>query len=326
MPMLKNRIQLRYRYRLHDIQLQLIGEDSIVLGCIREILQDFGLQPSTPKAEAPQLHLTCTARSDSRIPAEAREIGLQDGIRAWSAGEQVFLSCDAHIACLSPRSGTGEVVIPALACDVRKDLLIYSLMLLLRPRGYFGLHASGVVREGAGYLWIAGRRAGKSTHVYSLVRRGWAYLGDDALLIRFGDNQVEALSLRRDLYLDPALVDCFPELEEVTASLSANGKKRIAVQKLYPQASTGSCIPQILVFPEITLAKRSRIEPLEPAAVVPWLISQSIVFSLGAGISAHLELLCQLALQARSYRLFAGQDLKEDPGLVADLLKDFVVT
>lgn len=311
------------RYSLHGLTVDVHSDSSPVTATVHGILEHLGLVPSDMKPNRAGLTLRLSSRSQASVPVEAQEIAQQDGIRAWSDGCRIYLTCDGHAIRLHPQAGVGDGVLPSEPSIVRKDVLIYSLLLLLRRRGFYGLHASGVSREGAGYLFVADRGSGKSTHSYSLVRQRWKYLGDDAVLLRPRDGLVEALALRRDLCLDPRLARHFPEVGvhgEVSPFVGKN-KRRLAMHALYPDQQIDRCVPRVILFPEITLATGSRLIPLKPAAALPRLIAQSAVFALDSDvIPRHVEVLNQLAQQARSYRLLAGQDLKEEPELIADLL------
>src|SRR5215207_6256123 len=67
-------------------------------------------------------------------------------------------------------------------------------MVALRRCGLFELHAAGVVEpeSGGGYLVVGPSGSGKSTLATQLASVGWGYLSDDALLLRGGDESVEA--------------------------------------------------------------------------------------------------------------------------------------
>jgi hypothetical protein len=290
------------------------------------IFEHLGLVPYDKQPIRGVVVMRLSARSPVvSLPPGAQEIAQHDDIRAWSAGRQIYLTCAGHTVRLHPTAGIGDGALPSLPSSVRKDVVIYGLLLLLRHCGLYGLHASGVSGESTGFLFVAGRGSGKSTHTYSLVRQGWEYLGDDAVLLRSHYDQVEALALRQDLYLDTTMARRFPEMrsDRERDDFTSNPKQRLAMHRLFPEQQIDRCVPRVLLFPEITSATRSQLVPLKPAAALPRLIAESAVFSLDVDlIPQHLEVLSQLALQAQSYRLLAGQDLEAEPELVADLFRD----
>src|SRR3712207_4309751 len=85
----------------------------------------------------------------------------------------------------------------------------FSLLELLRHRGLFHLHAAGLTRDGRGILLAGNTGAGKSTLTVSLVRSGWDFLSDDAVLLRAHAGGVEALAIPDEFHLDPALAHRF---------------------------------------------------------------------------------------------------------------------
>ncbi len=315
----------RQRYGVYGIGVDVLGETP-VLGAIHAALAHLGIEPVAGGGEAADVVLRCSAEPGAvRVPAGARAVAEQGGIRAWSRGGALYLGCDGHACRLDLAGGAGEVMVPPPPRRPRKDILTYALLLLLRRRGLFALHASGVARDGAGCLFVARSGSGKSTQTYALVRQGWEYLSDDALLLRARGEQVEALALRRDLCLDPALARAFPEVTAhgVEDSRSEKGKRRLAMRALHPERLIDGCVPRLLVFPEIVSAPVSRMVPLRPAEALRRLVGESVVVALDPAVMpAHLAALGALVRQARSWRLLAGRDLEARPELVAPLIED----
>jgi hypothetical protein len=311
------------RYRLHGLLVEVTADDPAVLDRVHPVLAHLGLALADEAGKA-DVVLRYPARPGAvQIPATARMTAEQDGIRAWSGGGLLYLECDGHAVHLDLSAGVAESTIPPAPTPPRKDIVIYTLLLLLRRRGLYALHASGVARAGAGFLFVAPCGSGKSTQTYGLVRQGWEYLGDDALLLRVRGDAVEALALRRDLCLDPALAHAFPEV--VThgegGPFAARGKRRLRMRALHPGRLIERCVPRVLVFPEIVPNPVSRLAPLGPAETLARLVEQSVVVALDPdALPAHFEALGRLARQARGWRLLAGRDLKERPGAVAALL------
>jgi hypothetical protein len=317
-------VAARACYAAHGIRLELSVDDARLAAGVRDVLEHFGLGRVPPTAEPPttRLHFTSWQHAEP-VPADATEVGWQDGIRARAAAGAIWLTADHHCVRLDPAAGLAEGVLPRTPSALRKDLIIYAVLLLLRRRGYYGLHASGVVADGAGCLLVAPSGSGKSTSTYGLVRQGWHYLGDDALLLHAAGDEVEALALRRDICLDPALQGSFPELRTRgrTGRFAGRGKRRLAMRELYPERLLDRCVPRLLVFPELAAVAESRLVPLGVADVLPRLVAQSAVFGLDPEAApGHLAVLARLARQTRAYRLLAGWDLKADPERVAPLL------
>lgn len=316
--------RLRERYRLHEVRVDLVGDDSAVLEWVHAVLEHIGLLPAEEAGGAAEVVLRCSARADAvRMPPDVRLIAEQDGIRAWGGGGQLYLECDGHASRVDLAEGTAECALAPPPASPRKDVILYTLLLLLRRRGLYALHASAVARNGSGYLFAAPCGSGKSTQTYGLVRQGWDYLADDALLLRVSGDEVEALALRRDLCLDPALSHTFPEVSVhgEGGPFAARGKRRLPMRALHPERLIDRTVPRLLVFPEIVAQPTSRLVPLGQAEALAKLIEQSVVFNLDPEVlRQHLGVLERLVRQAPGYRLLAGRDLKEHPEGVAALL------
>lgn len=55
------------------------------------------------------------------------------------------------------------------------DLVMAALMEMLKERGFCGLHAAALTREGRGYLFPGDAGSGKTTIALGLVRKGFGY-------------------------------------------------------------------------------------------------------------------------------------------------------
>jgi hypothetical protein len=312
-------------YEVHGVQVALFADDPEVLGELDTIFRLLGLLPrasgSTEKGDV--ITLRFSYRKHSWQISGANMAGEQDGILAYADPKYTYLCCEGHTARLEASMGTGDVVMPFPSTRLRKDFIVYALLLLLRRRGLYGLHASGVSQGGNGLLFVGGCRSGKSTQTYNLVRQGWGYLGDDSLLLHVRGEIVEAVALRRDLMLNPVPFEAYPELagRERARTVCRTVKWCVPMCEMYPAQLIARCIPRVLVFPEIVTSARSRLVPLGQAAALVQLVSQSVVFTLDReAIPGHLQVLGSLTRQAQSYRLLAGQDLKEHPEIISAIL------
>lgn len=318
-------LHLRLR-EAHGVGVHLTGDDPGMLSQASAILQHFGLTPVGREVVADPLrvHLTCGAPSTA--PASgAREIARQAGIRALAAADRVWLVAEDQCIRLDPESGEAEVMFSRALSELRKDMLIYGALFLLRGRRLFGLHASAIARGGEGLLLVAESGSGKSTTTYALVRSGWSYLADDAVLLQADRQHVKAIALRRDLGLHPSLISHFPEVAALgdLAAYADRGKLRLDMRTCFPDRLVDRCIPRALVFPEIVDEADSRLIPLEAAGALPMLAAQSVLVGLEAAMPAgHMATLVRLAHQAESYRLLLGRDLQAHPERTAQLLDE----
>jgi hypothetical protein len=309
-----------------ELQVELRGDDDEVAARVAAILASYGMT-CTRDPGASGVTFELARAGVVRVPAAAREVGRQDGIRAWDDHGTIYLCCDAHTVRVEPGTGRCVGALPRTSDGVRKDVVVYGVLLLLRRRGVYGLHAAAVAWKGTGCLLVADRRAGKSTAALNLLRAGWSYLSDDAVALHACGGVVEALPLRRDCRLDDDALRHFPELGDRWAADPAaeGGKRRLDVRAHFPDRVRDRCTPRALVFPTLVPAPTSRLVPLDRAGALMRLVRQSVVIRLdAAGAPPHLDVLARLVAQARSYRLLAGRDLLGDPQRTARLLEEVV--
>jgi hypothetical protein len=314
------------RYGVHGLVIDVQGNESVARALVARVMDQLGLRPGAgPAGASVSLRISPWTRA-AQVPASARMLAEHDGIRAWSSDGLLYLDSPGHLLRLDVPAAAAEYWLREHA-TLRKDIIVHALFLLLRRRGYYGLHASGVARGESGCLFVAGCGSSKSTQTFALARQGWGYLADDALLLRGGRDAVEALALRRDLYLDPALSHAFPEVAAHGGSAPASrGKRRMAMSEMFPAQLVDRCVPRLLVFPEIAARGRSRFVRLRPADALARLMDQSACLTLDRdAFSGHVELLSRLVGQARSYRLLAGRDLRDDPEAIARYLSAIIL-
>lgn len=205
----------------------------------------------------------------------------------------------------------------------QRDFLLLSVLMLLRPHGYYGLHANGVMRDGKGYLIVGGSGRGKTTLTISLVYAGWQFVADDALVLRQTATGIAALALRRSFACTPQTLARFPELARAAAAQPGglDDKGVIALESLYPDRFIPNCVPGVLLFPRIAGEAHSRLVPLDATSAMATLLEQSAgIFTDHTAGVWHMAVLGQLLQQTRSYHLLAGRDVYEEPMALSHLL------
>jgi hypothetical protein len=197
--------------------------------------------------------------------------------------------------------------------DQRMFFLV-GFLILLRSHGLYGLHASGLSAGHGGVLIVGPSGSGKTTLALSLIREGWRYLADDALMLRASDDRVEALALRRGFSLTRDAGQRFPELQTAVATGQAlsGGKRLVDWLRLYPERQTSRCRPDLLLFPRITDRRVSEFRPLDETASVIRLMEQSPgIFTDRSGVETQMRVLSRLVAQSSSYEVLLGRDVFE---------------
>jgi hypothetical protein len=262
------------------------------------------------------------------VPRGAQPVPGLKGFRGLAEAHQCYLTDGYSLLHLQPGQGQGYARLApnffARPPRLQRAFWTYGLLKLLRPLGAYWLHGAGVVsRKGTGVLIVGPSGSGKSTLTIGLIRQGWSYLSDDALLLRRQPDGIAALAWRRHASVDAGAAAAYADLPlgEETADPTGKPKRRVAIEAVYPAQHTARCLPQVLLFPRIVPHAPSALVPLDPPTALKQLLSESgpALFD-HATMSPHLNILTRLLQQATPYELHAGLDLHREPGRLSQLL------
>lgn len=316
-------------YNLHGTWLG-VGSDAASVGEQLQMLSAyFGLEASAMVPPECHVRLTFLTQAPSlSIPMHAYCTAQQHGLQIRQAGSQLYVQDGGWVVRLDPASCTGLGTFPPAdgrgSPSLRMDLLLYSLLLLLRYQGFYPEHAACVAYDGVGCLLVGDSGSGKSTLTLGLVQEGWQYLADDAILLRDCRDTVEAMPLRRELCLAPEAVRTFPDTMGHWRPSRWPGdlKQRLDIQTLYPAQVRSTCVPHLLLFPTIVSAPQSQLLPMARSEALLRLIQQSALVTVESQMApGHLDVMARLVRQTWHYKLLAGQDLAGDPRRIALLLE-----
>jgi hypothetical protein len=311
-------------FACHDIVLELRLAADEYGDELEPLLDGLSFRRTEPSEQA-DVCIAIGPSGPANQPVEgARELFRLDGFRAVEAGGSDFYLTDgASLFHLQARTGRGDAALAPSFFDKRPSLRTnfwaFGLLKLLRPRGIFSLHAAGVVSpQGAGVLIIGASGSGKTTLALGLIRQGWRYLSDDAVLLRArpGGGGVEALAFRKGFYVDGSAGPDYQDLEmgEPVPDASGGDRRPVDLRRTHPGLSAAGCWPGILLFPRIVpAAAGSVIAPISRSDALGRLLEASgpQLFDR-ATISGQLELLNVLVRQTSSYQVEAGSDLRRD--------------
>ena len=106
-------------------------------------------------------------------------------------------------------------------------LLFIALVLALRWRGIFHLHAGALVApDGCGILVSGHAGAGKSTLTLALLEAGCAHLGDDAVFLSSRPGDPAVLAFPRPFHVAPRTAEAFPRIAALLDDFLPSGEKR----------------------------------------------------------------------------------------------------
>ncbi|MEO6725807.1 MAG: hypothetical protein ABIP14_10985 [Blastocatellia bacterium] len=202
---------------------------------------------------------------------------------------------------------------------------LFALLMLLRKRRLYHLHAAAIVSP-YGKLWLicGAQRAGKTTLATALGLAGWQPVSDDSLLVG-GDEQSAWLTpLKKYFHMGDELLRRWPQLDCIerhhqyldrtcTGGLEFFGTRQLAEAKFRR-------IDHV-VLPQITNEQTSRIEPLTRSEALLRLAEQSMFFQLWRDHTARQwQWLNELAANAVCHRLFSAADILAEPHAAARVL------
>ena len=290
----------------------------------------FNIEDGIPHAVAPSilLRLESAGRSD-RQPTLLPNSSQNPGLTALISENSVRLLCGSVEFSIDTSTSFAAGILTGDSWDwpieTCQEFFRLCLVVLMARIGRYALHSCGVVNDGTGFLIVGKSGSGKTTLAISLVRQGWGYLSDEALVLRKSHCGVTALAFQRGFSCAPSMASHFPELAfpEVMGAVFNGNKSLVDLEPLFPGQFVPRCRPQVLLFPEVVSTKRSRLVPMDQTSTLISLIQESPLTTNNRTLASdQVDVLKGLAYQATSFRLLAGTDVYDDPEAVTRLLME----
>jgi hypothetical protein len=318
-------------YLLHDLTLEVRQEGHENGDDLPLLLQDLSFTSTPGPVKKPSLHLSvCLSGDGDGVPRRAREVFRADGFRGLDAGEDFYLTDGSSLFHLQALRGRGKAQLAPSFFNkppvLQRNFWAFGLLKLLRPLGIYSLHAAGVVgNKGLGILIVGESGSGKSTLAIGLIRRGWGYLSDDAVLLRPAPEGIKALAFRRHSYINADAAADYSDLPlgEEVPDTSGRRRRMVRIEDAYPGQYVPGCIPRVLLFSRITPHAQSALLPLDRISALRILLAQSgpQLFDRDT-MPKQMEGLRKLVYQSAAYELRAGPDLYRDPTRLVQLLAE----
>jgi hypothetical protein len=200
-------------------------------------------------------------------------------------------------------------------------LFLVALLELLKRRGLCGLHAASLAQAGRGLLLAGASGSGKSTLALVIARAGFDLFGDDTVFLRSERGAVRALAFPDEVDVADETVELLPWLRHLRGTPKQPGatKRQLRVEDVAPAAGGGSCVPAVIVFPQVADVTSSTLHPITGDEALLELVP-NVLLTDPAASQAHLDVLGALAAQCLCYRLATGRDLERLPALLGELL------
>ena len=249
---------------------------------------------------------------------------------------ELHLDCGSAFFTIHPTEGRASGWLSLESLDQPQILAntytLFALLLLLRARGRYHLHAAAIVSP-RDELWLVcgAQRAGKTTLATALGLSGWRPISDDSLLVGYDEDGAPRLgALKKSFHVGDELMERWPGLASADRRLRYLQRTCVDGLGLFDVGSLADHnfdhIDYILL-PQITGNIPSRIESLNPSVALRQLAEQSTFFQLWPDHTARQwQALTTLASQARCFRFYSGPDLLDDPAVAAPLLNRVATT
>jgi hypothetical protein len=263
------------------------------------------------------------------VPGDLRQFEITHGGHCFTDNETYHITFGNSLVVFGPGLNREVSLWVDQAYDIPSEivtqLLSHALSPALRRTGIFEIHSAGVVPPGRkDAILLAGPSgSGKSTLTSQLARCGWGYLSDDILLLTEHEQEIAVQAFRRFFALTPETMSA-AKLPS-TADRGGRAKERVTPQEHFQAGQIQTARAAAIVFPEITRAERSRVNPLTAAESMQRLLRLCPWASYDKPTSAeHLRVLGLLANTTLAVELFMGTDIVSDPNAAAEVLGDAI--
>lgn len=199
-----------------------------------------------------------------------------------------------------------------------RSFLLAVVILLLRRVGWYHLHAATAIDpEGHGWLFTGNAHVGKSTTAALLATSGWQVGTDDMAFLERCPERIQVHTTHAPIALREGGRKLLAQAGGIV--LPDRGKVGFWPEDL-GGVWTPLVTPDIVIFPTVGRT-RTTAQPIARAEALAELVRWSAWVMLEPDLAQpHLDVLAQLAGQARCYRVTLGRDLFARPNRLIELV------
>ncbi|MBC2711363.1 MAG: hypothetical protein HGJ94_10320 [Desulfosarcina sp.] len=280
-------------------------------------------RPSRPA----DICLDCKLATGPLTPGNNFQTTESYGLSICNGTGQTVISDGKSAFAIDHHAGKGRITFhssfPEKSLLAKSNFFLIGLIHLLAKYGYYDLHGAGLTNDGSGCLFLGPSGSGKSSLALNLVKQGWGYASDDALLMNASKSAVSVLSFRKNFYVDPVLAKRFPELERTLKNHGQieSNKYFIDLEEVWPSRFQPRFVPGKVIFCHVSGEETSRIQSISKKDALLRLLPQSAsIFFNQAFAQKQVDALKRLIEQTDCYTLDAGFDVYDDSKKAADIL------
>ncbi len=328
-----------YRLPFHGVSFRYLTSSSSLRSCIGAWTRFVG-QPEQGGEVSLTVQFDKVLNRDAvpvRLPTAAQRVfsgtmpALGSSLRAlWQCdvyrdGQRLVVDVrDQALLLIEEDRAYGYFFCPEVMPQDRLEMFFhYTLLELLKGRNMFPLHAAALELQGRGVLISGGHGSGKTTGLLSLLRAGYRYLADEHVLLRDTSAAQELLAAPMKIEVTDDTIAMFPELQAAGVGLLRQGvyRKSFHAEDGYPGSYGHSCIPAMIIFPEVTNISHSCLEPMAKSRALESLLSRVPSIHDANTAAKEFQALSKLVQRTACYRLHFGQDVCDLPRLITPLLE-----
>ena len=332
--MVKN-LHIAY-FDLFPVRVSLMVPHREVLHLLTQVFHYFGWRSVdasviTDASQTIRFYGSHRLQDKPQIPAQAQLVLENYGVRFYRQNHLVFAQWETSQLVVDTALDVVYAYLPLAQWGSLTRLsvshlvmVMHGLLMLVRKRGLFPMHAAAVSNGETGFLLPAPGGQGKTTITLGLIEAGWRYLSDDSVLLVQQEDEVGMRPLRRTFaFTENALQRV---KEAVSLPQVKHEKWHVDIRKAFPAQAVERAIPRVLVLPEISDTTQSTLVPISKLEALHQVLEQSALISLPSSLAQrHMQCISQLLRQCQCYRLEAGQDIYHEPRLAADFLSSISV-
>ncbi len=317
-------------YQIHQIKLRLLSNNPDILNAIHESLFHFELptdHPHPPQIKFGLQVVEAAAIPPPDFPANLKLVSFDEIQKYYSGGKGILytISPDKFMVTCNLKTLNAIGIISSKHANYRWLIfhqVFYPILAeMLKQLHLFNIHTAAVSHNGAGIMFPAQAKSGKSTITVTMLQAGFDFLSDDICFVKKDSSRLVLLGFPEPIKIWDEFIQLFPELAFLQDQQGCSHfKKSFSVEQVFPNSIQLQATPEFLILPQIIDSPSSQLQPVSKTEALVELVPQSLMVANKNIVKHHLEILTQLVDTCNCFRLKAGRDILSIPQLIKDIL------